>query len=146
MAKPTKSRMTIAEFERLVEEKLPLVQRLGIRAERIDAGRAVLRMPRNDELLRSGGTVNGPAMVALADTAMYAVVMSLVGPVEAVATANLNANFLRRPKAADMIAEARILKIGNRLAVGEASLYTDGEAEPVCHVTATYSIPPHHGP
>ena len=85
-------------------------------------------------------------MVALADTAMYVVVMSLVGPVEAVATANLNANFLRRPKAADMIAEARILKIGNRLAVGKVSLYTDGEAEPVCHVTATTSIPPHHGP
>ena len=84
-------------------------------------------------------------MVALADTAMYVVVMSLVGPVEAVATTSLNANFLRRPKAADMVAEARILKIGNRLAVGEVSLDTDGEAEPVCHVTATYSIPPRRG-
>ena len=57
-------------------------------------------------------------------------------------TTNLTANFLRRPAPVDMIAEGRILKLGKRLAVGEVSLYTDGDPDPVCHVTATYSIPP----
>ena len=41
-----------------------------------------------------------------------------------------------------MIAEGRILKLGKRLAVGETSLYSAGDDAPVCHVTATYSIPP----
>ncbi len=142
MTEPGKSRITIAEFEALAREKLPLVRQTGIRAERIDAGRVVMRMPCNEDALRPGGTIHGPAMMALADVAMYVVVMSLIGPVELAVTTSLNANFLRRPKPADLIAEARILKLGKRLAVGEVTVYSDGETEPVCHVTATYSIPP----
>ena len=135
-------RITIAEFERLARDKLPLVAQYGIRAECIEAGRVVMRMPCGDGVLRPGGTVNGPAMVALADVAMYVLVLSLIGPAELAVTTSLTANFLRRPKPADLIAEARILKLGTRLAVGEVSLYTEGESEPVTHVTATYSIPP----
>ena len=135
-------RITIADFERLARDELPLVEQYGIRAERIEAGRVVMRMPCGDGVLRPGGTVNGPAMVALADVAMYALVLSLIGPAELAVTTSLTANFLRRPKPADLLAEARILKLGARLAVGEVSLFTEGESEPVTHVTATYSIPP----
>ncbi len=137
-----KPRITIAEFERLAEEKLPLVVQYGIRAERIEAGRVVMRMPFDTAHLRPGGTVNGPVMLTLADIAVYVLVLGLIGPVELAVTTSLNANFLRRPRAADLIAEARLLKLGKRLAVGEVTIYSDGEDEPVCHVTATYSIPP----
>ena len=143
MSDQTPARITIEECERLAAEKRPLIAQFGIRAERIEAGRVSMRMPCVDgELLRPGGTVNGPAMMTLADVTMYVVVMSLIGPVELAVTTNLTANFLRRPAPVDMIAEGRILKLGKRLAVGETSLYSEGEAEPVCHVTATYSIPP----
>ena len=145
MPEQPSSRISIAEFEEFAREKLPLVGQLGIRAERIDAGHVVMRMPCTDDVLRPGGTVNGPAMVALADVAMYVVVMSLIGSGELAVTTTLTANFLRRPKPADLVAEARILKLGKRLAVGEVSLYTDGEPDPVTHVTATYSIPPRDG-
>ena len=43
------------------------------------------------------------------------------------------------------MAEARILKLGKRLAVMEVNLYSDGSDEPVAHVTSTYSIPPNAG-
>ena len=142
MADYGKPRITIAEFERLAEEKLPLVMQYGIIAESIEAGRVTLRMPFDDAHLRPGGTVNGPVMLALADVAVYVLVLGLIGPVEMVVTTSLNANFLRRPRAADLIAEARILKLGKRLAVGEVTIHSEGEDEPVCHVTATYSIPP----
>ena len=137
-----KPRITIAEFERLASEKLPLVVQYGIRAELIDAGRVVMRMPFDQGHLRPGGTVSGPVMLALADVAIYVLVLGLIGPVELAVTTSLNANFLRRPRAADLIAEARILKLGKRLAVGEVTIHSDGDDEPVCHVTATYSIPP----
>ena len=42
----------------------------------------------------------------------------------------------------DVIAEARLLKLGKRLAVGEVSLYSAAGGDPVAHVTSTYSIPP----
>ena len=80
--------------------------------------------------------------MALADLTMYAVVLSLIGRVELAVTTNLNCNFLRRPRPTDLIAHGKILKLGKRLAVGEVSLYSEGEAEPVAHVTCTYSIPP----
>ncbi|MEE2981481.1 MAG: PaaI family thioesterase [Pseudomonadota bacterium] len=134
--------ITIAEFERLAADKLPLVAQLGIRAEVIETGRVVMRLPSHDDHLRPGGTVSGPVMVALADVAVYALVLGLVGPAELVVTTNLTANFLRRPRAADLIAEARLLKLGKRLAVAEVVIHSDGEVEPVCHVTATYSMPP----
>ena len=137
-----KPRISIAEFERLARDKLPLVEQYGIRAEVIEAGRVVMRMPFDEGLLRPGGTVSGPVMLALADVAVYVLVLGLIGPVELAVTTSLNANFLRRPRARDLIAEARILKLGKRLVVGEVTIHSDGEDAPVCHVTATYSIPP----
>ena len=137
-----KPRITIAEFERLAADKLPLVVQYGIRAEVIEAGRVVMRMPFDQGLLRPGGTVSGPVMLALADVAVYVLVLGLIGPVELAVTTSLNANFLRRPGPRDLIAEARILKLGKRLAVGEVTIRSAGEDAPVCHVTATYSIPP----
>ena len=56
-------------------------------------------------------------------------------------TTNLNINFLRKPGQRDMIGEARILKLGKRLAVGEIALHSDGEAVLAAHATATYSLP-----
>src|ERR1035437_6880788 len=55
---------------------------------------------------------------------------------------SLNINFLRKPAHKDVIGEAKLLKVGKRLAVGEITLFSDGDPEPVAHVACTYSIPP----
>jgi acyl-coenzyme A thioesterase PaaI-like protein len=68
-------------------------------------------------------------------------VLAAIGPVALAVTVNLNINFLRKPARCDLIAEARILKLGKRLAVMEVNLFSDGVDEPVAHVTSTYSIP-----
>ena len=91
--------------------------------------------------VRPGGTVAGPALMALADVCMYAVVLGLIGRVELAVTTNLSINFLRKPEPRDLVAECRLLKLGKRLAVGEVTLLSDGMPEPVAHVTSTYSIP-----
>ena len=139
------TRMTTDEFAALAREKLPFTELLGNPTiEQIGSGTARIRMSHSDDFLRPGGTVSGPVLMGLADMAMYAVVLSLIGPVELAVTTSLNINFLRRPGPLDVIAEARILKLGKRLAVGEVALYSDGEDGMVAHVTATYSIPPDH--
>ncbi len=56
-------------------------------------------------------------------------------------TINLNINFLRKPAPRDLVAEARLLKLGKRLAMGEITICSDGQSGPVAHVTSTYSIP-----
>jgi acyl-coenzyme A thioesterase PaaI-like protein len=56
-------------------------------------------------------------------------------------TTNMNINFLRKPPHGDVIVECRLLKLGKRLAVGEATLYGEGSDDVVAHAVATYSIP-----
>jgi acyl-coenzyme A thioesterase PaaI-like protein len=78
----------------------------------------------------------------MADLGMYGAVLSAIGKVELAVTTNLNINFLRKPPAAALVVEARLLKLGRRLAIGEASLYGDGSRDLLAHATMTYSIPP----
>ena len=76
-----------------------------------------------ESMLRPGGTISGPTLMALADFAMYVVLLSAIGPVALAVTTNLNINFLRKAsRGQDVLAEARLLKLGKRLAVGEVNL------------------------
>lgn len=93
--------------------------------------------------LRPGGTVSGPTMVLVADVALYVAILGEIGLVPLAVTTNLNINFLRKPKAdKDLIGVCTLLKLGKVLAVGEVSVYSEGDDEPVAHAVGTYSIPP----
>ena len=113
----------------------------GHTIERVAYGEVRVRWKFEDSSLRPGGTVSGPTMMELADFAMYVAVFSAIGPQPLAVTTNLNINFLRKPTRADLIADAHLMKVGKRLAVGEVSIFSEGTDEPVAHVTATYSIP-----
>ena len=102
---------------------------------------ARMRMDYHERHLRPGGTISGPAMMALADLALYAAILAHVGPVALAVTTSLNFNFLRKPEPRALIAACRLLKLGKRLAVGEVSIFSEGIPEVVCHATGTYSIP-----
>lgn len=133
--------MDVEAVQAFLDEHFP--QHTG-QVEATGAMTARMRLPVSTEHLRPGGTVSGPAMMGLADACMYVAILAQLGPVALAVTTNLNINFLRRPEQRDVIAEARLLKLGRRLAVGEVTLYSEGDPEPVAHVTATYSIPPDH--
>ena len=104
-----------------------------------------LRYPFSENSLRPGGTLSGATMMSLADFAMYIAVLSAIGWVPLAVTTNLNINFLKKPAARDLIAEARLIKLGKRLAVGDIGIRSDGEDELVAHATSTYSIPAING-
>ncbi len=137
------SALTAADVEELIREGVPLVGAYGITVAEIAGGRVVMRMPYKAEFVRPGGTVTGPAMFGLADVALYAAVLSLIGRVEMAVTTSMTINFLKRPAQVEMRAEARVLKLGKRLAYGEVLIFSNGSAEPVAHATGAYSTPPH---
>ncbi len=92
--------------------------------------------------LRPGGTVSGPVLMATADLALYVAILATIGIVPLTVTTNLNINFLRKPAAdRDIIAVCTLLKVGKTLAVGEVSLFSEGDPAPVAHVVGTYAIP-----
>ena len=103
---------------------------------------ATIRLLYHDRHLRPGGTISGPAMMSLADYAMYVALLAQLGPVALAVTTNLSINFLRKPEQVDLIADCTILKLGKRLAVGEVAMHSQGSDDLVAHVVATYSVPP----
>jgi len=113
----------------------------GLSIEEVWHGGARVRQAYRQDFIRPGGTISGPTMMALADFAMYVAVLAAIGPVPLAVTTNLNINFLRKPGAADLLAEARLMKLGKRLAVGEVVIQSVGAEILVAHATSTYSIP-----
>ncbi|MEN8669631.1 MAG: PaaI family thioesterase [Ketobacter sp.] len=107
----------------------------------LDKEGAILELATDVRHLRPGGTVSGPTMMALADAAMYVAILGNIGKVALAVTTNLNINFYRKPAPGKLRAEARILKMGARLAVGDVLLYSEGVDQSVAHATITYSIP-----
>ena len=111
--------------------------------ERLDQDGLTVRMAIADRHLRPGGTVSGPSMFALADVAIYLAVLSRLGPVALAVTTNCSIDFLRKPEAGrDLLAEARLLKLGRVLAVGDVLIRSEGSAAVVARAGLTYSIPP----
>jgi uncharacterized protein (TIGR00369 family) len=140
MAQPA---MTVEALERFLTAEFPQAfhDRSGLSIEEVWQGGARVRQAFQERFVRPGGTLSGPTMMALTDFAMYVGVLASVGPVPLAVTTNLNINFLRKPAMTDLIAECRLLKLGQRLAVGEVTIRSDGQEEPVAHATSTYSIP-----
>ena len=128
------------DMQAFIEREFPQSRAI---LEGYDGDSVIVRYPVTDKDLRPGGTVAGPVMMGLADTALYIAILREIGLVALAVTTNLNTNFMRKPEAGkDLLAVCRLLKLGKALAVGEVTIYSEGQAEPVAHTTGTYSIPP----
>ena len=123
-----------AEFPQVAHEfTVEHVEEMAIRV-RLNVG---------EQHLRPGGTVSGPSMFALADVSIYLATLAMIGPKALSVTTNIAMDFMRKPAAGtDLICEARLLKLGRSLAVGDCLLYSDGGSEPVARASMTYAIPP----
>jgi uncharacterized protein (TIGR00369 family) len=132
--------MTADELNAFFLEAFP--GKRGAAIEKADGKTVRTRMTYDDGQLRPGGTLSGPTMMALADTTMYALVLSAIGKVPLAVTTNLSINFLRKPQPRDLIAEGRMLKLGKALAVGDIIIRSEGSEDVVAHAVVTYSIPP----
>jgi uncharacterized protein (TIGR00369 family) len=138
--KDTMAAITAETFNEMIR-LVPLAHHLGIRADSLKRGEARLVMPFGPGLSRPVNVVSGPALMTLADVALWAVVLSAIGPIEMAVTTSMTTNFLRKAEGCDIIAEARLLKLGRRLAVGAMEMVDAGSDEMVAYATGSYAIP-----
>ncbi len=111
--------------------------------EHVEEMYSEIRIPIAEKHLRPGGTVSGPTMFMLADVAVYATVLAMIGKKSLAVTTSCSLDFMRKPVAGrDLLANCTLLKLGRVLAVGDVLLYSVGEEKPVARSTMTYSIPP----
>ena len=103
---------------------------------------ATIRHNITEAELRPGGTVSGPVMMFVADVALYIAILGEIGIVPLTVTTSLNFNFLRKPSADKaIIGVCKLIKLGRTLAIGEVSIYSEGNPEMVAHAVGTYAIP-----
>jgi uncharacterized protein (TIGR00369 family) len=135
-------KLTVRELTEFLDEVFPQVRGQMV-IEAVGPMTARLRMPIAERHLRPGGTVSGPSMFTLADCAYYVATLAMIGREALTVTTSLTINFLAKPPAADLVCEAKILRLGKLLSVGEATIWSDGRSDgPVAHAAITYAIPP----
>ena len=118
------------------------VHDLGLSVESVGEGRALLRMPYSDRLVRVGGAICGQALMSAADTAMVIALSASFGEFRPVTTVSQNVSFMRPVTGKDVLVEARVIRLGRTLAFGEILLTADGDDRPAAHATTTYAILP----
>lgn len=107
----------------------------------VEPGWVRMMLTPNSSDLRPGKLVSGPTQMGLADRAAYAVIIAHIGSVAMAVTSNLNYVFLRGVLLAPFHADARLLKLGKRLATVDVQLWQGQEDNLVGQSTVTYAIP-----
>jgi len=115
----------------------------GTRSEVVlmEEGRAIMRLVANASHLRPGGYISGPTQMSMADSVAYMAIMTLTGLEPMTVTSNLNINFLRPCIGEVVVAEGKILKIGQALAVIEVDVRIEHADKPASHAIVTYALP-----
>jgi acyl-coenzyme A thioesterase PaaI-like protein len=128
----------------------PWVQDLGLLLESVETGRpagapedwqpgVVLRLPFSRKACRDGGLICGQALMALADTAMVLACSAAWNGYRAMSVIDQTTHFLR-PVNFDVLADARILRIGQATSFGRATLYSTADRRPVGMVSSAYAM------
>jgi uncharacterized protein (TIGR00369 family) len=146
-----------AEFELdearrvLGEVFAPWVQDLGLSIERLEAAPppgaatdwepgATLRMAFSERLCRSGGIVCGQALMALADTSMVIAIAAASGGFRPMTTVDQTTHFLKAVVSCDVLAEARVVRLGRTMSYGRVTLFSAGDRKPVAMVSSAFAM------
>jgi uncharacterized protein (TIGR00369 family) len=135
-------------FDRATAERIltdvfaPWVQDLNLSVENLDQEGAVLRMRFSEKLCRDNGVICGQALMSLADTAMVFAVSSAGGAYRPMTTVDQTMHFLRPAANADVLADAKVVRLGRTMAFGSVTLTTDGDTRPVAMAQLAYALLP----
>ncbi|EIM24885.1 PaaI family thioesterase [Microvirga lotononidis] len=118
----------------------PWVQALDLSIESLDKESATLRMRFSEKLCRDNGVICGQALMSLADTAMVFAVSSAAGAYRPMTTVDQTMHFLRPAANADVLADAKVIRLGRTMAFGSVTLTTDGDSRPVAMAQLAYAL------
>jgi len=107
----------------------------------MEPGRAIMRLEADETHLRPGGYISGPTQMSLADSVAYMVIMTQTGLEPMAVTSNLNINFLRPCIGTVVVAEGKMMKMGQALAVIDVDIRIEGADKPASHAIVTYALP-----
>src|ERR1700692_628629 len=129
----------------------PWVQDLGLSVERIECAAppgaaadwqpgAILRMAFSERLCRNGGIVCGQALMALADTAMVIAILAANRGFRPMTTVDQTTHFMRAATSSDVLADARVVRLGRTMSFGRVNLLNDADNKPVAMVSSAFAM------
>jgi uncharacterized protein (TIGR00369 family) len=124
----------------------PWVQDLQLSVEKIHPASepggtgAVLRMKFSERICREGGVVCGQALMSLADTAMVFAVCAASGRYRPMTTVDQTTHFMRPAANSDVLADARIVRMGKSMAFGQVMLTGVFDPKPLAMVSSAYAL------
>src|SRR5258708_21805997 len=92
---------------------------------------AMLRMAFSERLCRHGGIVCGQALMALADTAMVIAILAANRGYRPMTTVDQTTHFMRACTSADLLADARVIRLGRTMSFGRVTLSSATDNNPV---------------
>ena len=132
-------KVTRALLQKLLD-KSKFVRQYGFRVKRVGGDSCTLELPHRALLERPGGIINGPALMAAADCAMWMAIKAKLGLEYDALTSELNTAFLAPAKGEHVYCTARILKLGRRRIYGTAECHAKN-GKLFSHHTVTYVRP-----
>ncbi|MFD5424025.1 PaaI family thioesterase [Streptomyces sp. NPDC127084] len=133
--------LSLAAADKVLSDNFaPWVLDLGLSVAETGERHAVLRLPWSDRLAREGGALSGQALMAAADTATVLAVSSARGAFVPMTTVQQSTTFQRAVTGADVLVEARISKLGKRMAFVDITMTAEGDEEPAARASTVYAL------
>jgi uncharacterized protein (TIGR00369 family) len=151
-SQPQAAEFDIEEARRVLGDVIaPWVQDLGLSIGNIECAPppgaapdwqpgAILRMAFSERLCRSGGIVCGQALMALADTSMVIAIMAASRGFRPMTTVDQTTHFMRAATASDVLADARVVRLGRTMSFGRVTLSSATDNKPVAMVTSAFAM------
>jgi uncharacterized protein (TIGR00369 family) len=128
----------------------PWVQDLSLLVESVEAMRppgampdwqpgAVVRMPFSKKLCSDGNVVCSQALMALADTAMVIACSAAWNGYRPMSTIDQTTHFLR-PVSFDVVADARVVRIGSNTSFGRVMVLSAADKRPVGMIASAHAM------
>lgn len=140
MESPSQGALDLDAVAAAAREGLPLVGALNLQFELATPERAIVKLPETPGIRRPGNVVSGPALFAMADLALWVLVLARTGEEMAVTT-TLTMDFLAAARETPLIAEAVPLRFGRRSMVGTVHIREESTGRLIVHASGTYARP-----
>jgi uncharacterized protein (TIGR00369 family) len=103
---------------------------------------ALLRMKFSERLCRHGGVVCGQALMALADTAMVIANLAANRGYRPMTTVDQTTHFMRPVASSDVLADARVVRLGRTMSFGRVTLLSASDNKPVAMASSAFAMLP----
>jgi uncharacterized protein (TIGR00369 family) len=139
---------TIDDARRILDDVFaPWIKDLALRIESIteDAAEdsfpvARLRLPFSERLCRDNGVVCGQALMAFADTAMVIALVAANSGYRPMTTVDQTTHFMRPVACSDVLADARVVRLGRAMSFGRVTLTGAQDGKPVAMVSSAFAM------